>query len=52
MGMLKALGRPPRREETVLLVKLLEAEIEANHSEPWSVVAGVLLNLEAFTTRE
>ncbi len=52
MGMLKALGRPPRREETVLLVKLLEAEIEANHSEPWSVMAGVLLNLEAFTTRE
>ncbi len=52
LALLKTLGRLPRPEETSILMKLLEAEIEAKHSEPWSVVAGVLLNQEAFTTRE
>lgn len=52
LAMLKTLGRLPLPEETSILMKLLDAEMQANHAEPWSVLAGVLLNREAFTTRE
>lgn len=49
---LKTLGRAAKPEEMKLYLQLLVDETAAQHLEPWSVVAGVMLNREAFTTRE
>lgn len=49
---MKTLGRRAKPEEMKLYLQLLADETATLRLEPWSVVAGVMLNREAFTTRE
>lgn len=46
------IGRPPTREEEQILIQLYQRQERSNSGSPWLGVATVLLNMEAFTTRE
>ncbi|MFO0936572.1 MAG: DUF1549 and DUF1553 domain-containing protein [Gemmataceae bacterium] len=45
-------GRTPTAEEVEILLGLLERQEKSLAKSPWQGVCGVLMNMEAFTTRE
>lgn len=51
-GMLTCLGRAPEAKELAILGQLLDRQKISFAERPWKGVAAVLLNMEAFTTRE
>ena len=51
-GVRLCLGRLPTTEESRILLDLLNRQEKSLASAPWHGIASVLLNMEAFTTRE
>lgn len=52
LGYRLCFGRIPNDQELQILQRLLEQQERSQPGSPWAGVAAVLLNMEAFTTRE